>query len=278
VIGITGEAGIGKTRLAWETSRMAAEEGFEAHEGMAVSFGRVRYGAIRGLLRRSLAVTEGASEDRILRRVGEEACRLSLKPVDRHHLADVLGVRSPDSPLEHLDGDTIRLNNAIAVRAYLAGVRRDLPRAVELAQQAMQHLPEENLLLRAIVEQLPEGPEYYPRDQVTDLYEREIAADLIREAALNLLRDEVPHGIAIRIDQFTERETHGAYIEATIFVERESHKGIVIGKGGSMLKQIGISARQEIERMSGRKVFIRLRVKVRKNWRNDERVLRWFGY
>jgi GTP-binding protein Era len=135
-----------------------------------------------------------------------------------------------------------------------------------------------DLLLRVIVKQLPEGPEYYPRDQVTDLYEREIAADLIREAALNLLRDEVPHGIAIRIDQFTERETHGAYIEATIFVERESHKGIVIGQGGSMLKQIGTSARQEIERMSGRKVFIRLRVKVRKNWRNDERVLRWFGY
>ncbi len=135
-----------------------------------------------------------------------------------------------------------------------------------------------DLLLQAIIEALPEGPEYYPSDQVTDLYEREIAADLIREAALNLLRDEIPHGIAIRIDQFTERETHGAYIEATIFVERESHKGIVIGQGGKMLKQIGSLARQEIERMSGRKVFLRLRVKVRKNWRNDERVLRWFGY
>lgn len=135
-----------------------------------------------------------------------------------------------------------------------------------------------DLLLQAIIDKLPEGPEYYPADQVTDLYEREIAADLIREAALNLLRDEVPHGIAIRVDQFTERGTHGAYIEATIFVERESHKGIVIGQGGQMLKQIGSSARLEIERMSGRKVFLRLRVKVRKNWRNDERVLRWFGY
>lgn len=135
-----------------------------------------------------------------------------------------------------------------------------------------------DLLLQAIVEQLPEGPEYYPKDQVTDLYEREIAADLIREAALNLLRDEVPHGIAIRIDQFTERDTHGAYIEATIFVERESHKGIVIGQGGNMLKQIGSLARLEIERMSGRKVYLRLRVKVRKNWRNDDRVLGWFGY
>jgi GTP-binding protein Era len=135
-----------------------------------------------------------------------------------------------------------------------------------------------DLLLQEIIIQLPEGPEYFPPDQVTDLYEREIAADLIREAALNLLRDEVPHGVAIRIDQFTERDTGGAYIEATIFVERESHKGIVIGQGGNMLKQIGTIARREIEAMSGRKVFLRLRVKVRKNWRNNDKVLRLFGF
>jgi GTP-binding protein Era len=133
-------------------------------------------------------------------------------------------------------------------------------------------------LLSEIINLLPEGPLFFPSDQITDLYEREIAADLIREAALNLLREEVPHGIAIRIDQFTERDEHGAYIEATIFVERESHKGIVIGKRGNMVKQIGSYARQEIEAMSGRRVFLRLRVKVRKNWRNDERILRWFGY
>jgi GTP-binding protein Era len=133
-------------------------------------------------------------------------------------------------------------------------------------------------LLNTIIENMPEGYPFFPEDQVTDLFERELAADLIREAALNLLRDEVPHGIAIRIDQFTERNEHGAYIEATLFVERESHKGIVIGKGGRMLKQIGSTARYEIENMSGRKVYLRLRVKVRKNWRNDEKVLRWFGY
>ena len=133
-------------------------------------------------------------------------------------------------------------------------------------------------LLDLITDNLPEGYPFFPEGQVTDLFERELAADLIREAALNLLRDEVPHGIAIRIDQFTEREEHGAYIEATLFVERESHKGIVIGKGGRMLKQIGSAARYEIENMSGRKVYLRLRVKVRKNWRNDEKVLRWFGY
>jgi len=133
-------------------------------------------------------------------------------------------------------------------------------------------------LLEAIIDRLPEGPPLYPEEQITDLYERDIAADLIREAALLLLRDEVPHGIAVRIDQFVERGDQGAYIEATLFVERNSHKGIVIGKGGSMLKKIGTTARKQIEAMSGRKVFIRLRVKVRQNWRNDERTLRWFGF
>lgn len=133
-------------------------------------------------------------------------------------------------------------------------------------------------IVQLLVATLPESPPFYPDDQVTDLYEREIAADLIREAALLLLRDEVPHGIAVRIDQYTERGERGALIEATIFVERESHKGIVIGKGGGMLKKIGTSARQAIEEMSGRKVYLRLRVKVRKNWRNNEEVLRWFGF
>jgi GTPase len=133
-------------------------------------------------------------------------------------------------------------------------------------------------LQQAILERLPAGPPFFPPDQLTDLYEREIAADLIRAAALNLLRDEVPHGIAIRIDQYTERGEQGAYIEATLFVEREAHKPIVIGQGGQMLKKIGSTARQEIEAMSGRKVFLQLKVKVRQNWRDDEKVLRNFGY
>ena len=133
-------------------------------------------------------------------------------------------------------------------------------------------------LTQEIIEHLPEGFPFYPEGQVTDLYEREIAADLIREACLLLLREEVPHGVAVRIDQYIERDEHGAYIEATIFVERDSHKGIVIGQGGMMSKKIGSAARKEIEKMSGRKVFLRLRVKVRKNWRNDEKVLRWFGF
>jgi GTP-binding protein Era len=133
-------------------------------------------------------------------------------------------------------------------------------------------------LLDEIISRLPENPPYFPEDQLTDLYERDIAADLIREAALHLLRDEVPHGIAVRIDQYTERGEAGAYIEATLLTEKETHKGIVIGQGGSMLKQIGSRARAEIESMSKRKVYLKLNVKVRKNWRNDEQVLKGFGY
>ncbi len=137
------------------------------------------------------------------------------------------------------------------------------------------HLDE---LIGLIIDRLPQGPPYYPHGQVTDLYEREIAADLIRAAALELLREEVPHSIAIRIDEYTERDDSGAYIAATIFVERDSHKGIVIGKGGQMIKKIGSLARTEIESMSGRSVFLKLRVKVRKNWRNDPNELRRFGF
>lgn len=129
-----------------------------------------------------------------------------------------------------------------------------------------------------VIEALPAGPLLYPEEQVTDLYEREIAADLIRAAAMNLLEEELPHVIAVRIDEYTEREDGSAYIEATLFVERDSQKGILIGEGGNMIKAIGIGARKEIEAMSGRKVFLRLRVKVKKNWRNDLNALRLFGF
>ncbi len=131
-----------------------------------------------------------------------------------------------------------------------------------------------NELLQKIIDHLPLGEPFYPEEQVTDLFERDISADLIREACLNFLRYEVPHGIVVRIDEYTERGERGVYIEATIFVERESHKGIVIGQNGQMLKKIGIAARKEIEAMNGRKVYLQLRVKVRKNWRDDEKIVR----
>ncbi|OGO25361.1 MAG: GTPase Era [Chloroflexi bacterium RBG_16_51_16] len=135
-----------------------------------------------------------------------------------------------------------------------------------------------DVLEETLVSLLPVRPPEFPEDQLTDLYEREIAADLIRAACLYLLRDEVPHSLAVRIDEFKERPQGAAYIAATIFVERDSHKGIVIGQGGKMLKEIGTSARVEIEEMSGRKVFLELKVKVLKQWRNDDSALKRLGY
>ena len=133
-------------------------------------------------------------------------------------------------------------------------------------------------LLQHILKLLPSGPRYYPEEEVTDTYQRDIAADLIHAAGLKLLRDEVPHCIAIRIDEYKERNQQGAYIAATLFVERESQKGIVIGKGGGMLRKIGTLARQDIEAMTGRKVYLKLRVKVLSGWRNDERALQRLGF
>jgi GTP-binding protein Era len=133
-------------------------------------------------------------------------------------------------------------------------------------------------LVSALAGNLPVREAEFPADQLTDLYEREIAVEFIREAALVFLRDEIPHALAVRLDEFKERGDQGAYISATLFIERESQKGIVIGEGGGMLKLIGSAARKEIEAMSGRRVFLELRVKVAKNWRDNEDTLRRFGY
>ena len=134
-----------------------------------------------------------------------------------------------------------------------------------------------DLLLERVIEHLPEGPKYFPEDQITDTYERDISEELIRAAALQYLRDEVPYGILVRVDEYKLRENDLLYIHATIFVERESHKGIVIGQRGSMIKQISTTARQEIEAMSGNKVYLELKVKVEKNWRNNPEFLRRYG-
>ncbi|MFZ1043184.1 MAG: GTPase Era [Anaerolineales bacterium] len=158
--------------------------------------------------------------------------------------------------------------------AYQAFVRKDT-KVISISALHSEHV---NDLTALLISLLPIRPPEYEDDQITDLYEREIAADLIREAALLKLRDEVPHGIAVRVDDFKERENGMTYIAATLFVERESQKGIVIGEGGKMMKQIGTAARKQIEEMGGHKVFLELRVKVEKDWRNNENVLKRLGY
>lgn len=133
-------------------------------------------------------------------------------------------------------------------------------------------------LLKVLYQYLPEGPLYYDEDTVTDQPMRQIAAELVREKALRLLKDEIPHGIAVEIDKMSTRTGGLTDIEATIVCERDSHKGIVIGKGGAMLKRIGTAARKDIEDMMEGQVNLKLWVKVRKEWRDSDIQMKNFGY
>ena len=133
-------------------------------------------------------------------------------------------------------------------------------------------------LVGEITKCLPEGDNYYDEEVLTDQPERVIAAEMIREKVLHLTRDEIPHAIAVEIEDFKEREDGNVYIRATIFVERESQKGIVIGAKGSLLKKIGQQARMDIEGMVDCPVFLDLWVKVKPDWRNKDKVLKQLGY
>ncbi|WP_337133913.1 GTPase Era [Priestia megaterium] len=133
-------------------------------------------------------------------------------------------------------------------------------------------------LLDQIKQRLPEGPQYYPADQVTDHPERFIITELIREKVLHATREEIPHSIAVVMDSMQRRDNGSVYVGATIIVERDSQKGIVIGKQGKMLKEVGRKARADIEALLGSKVFLELWVKVQKDWRNRASHLRDFGF
>lgn len=134
-------------------------------------------------------------------------------------------------------------------------------------------------LLQLILNRLPEGPQYYPADQVTDHPERFIASEIIREKVLELTREEIPHSVAVIVEEMKMRETGNTlFIRAEIFTERKSQKGILIGKQGGLLKEVGKLARQELENLFGSKVFLDLWVKVKKDWRNEDFLLKQFGY
>ncbi|QYR20132.1 GTPase Era [Paenibacillus sp. sptzw28] len=133
-------------------------------------------------------------------------------------------------------------------------------------------------LLNVLSRYLPEGPQYYPADQVTDHPEQFVCAELIREKILHQTREEVPHSIAVAIEDMRVQENGVVYIGAVIFVERDSQKGIVIGKQGALLKEVGKLARRDIELLLGSRVFLELWVKVKKDWRNQERMLKDLGF
>lgn len=134
-------------------------------------------------------------------------------------------------------------------------------------------------LLENIEKYLPEGPKYFPEDMITDQPEKQIVSEIIREKALYLLQDEIPHGIAVEITSMKCRKDKDIMdIEATIYCERDSHKGIIIGKQGSMLKKIGSNARRDIQRFLGNQINLQIWIKVKKDWRDSDFLLRNFGY
>ena len=171
--------------------------------------------------------------------------------------------------MDHLSPDRVKMN----VEAYQA-----LARYVDWMMTSATRGDNLNELVTLIIAHLPLGPRYFPEGQVTDVTERFVAGELIREQVLRLLREEVPYSIAVVVDQFTERRPGLTDIEATIYVEKDSQKGIVIGRGGQMLKDIGSAARTEIQQMLDSQVFLKLWVKVRPKWRSDEAALRQVGY
>jgi GTP-binding protein Era len=135
-----------------------------------------------------------------------------------------------------------------------------------------------NTLLEQVIQYLPEGPQYYPEDQITDHPEQFVCAELIREKILHVTREEIPHSIAVYIEDMKVEGNGVVRISAVILVERDSQKGIIIGKKGALLKDIGKKAREDMERLLGSKIFLELWVKVKKDWRNQERVLNELGF
>jgi GTP-binding protein Era len=203
---------------------------------------------------------------------------VSVKPTEEDkQIASLLSTTPRRTPLV-LAANKMDLvpAEALAARleAYQALVKKDA-KVISISAAQNQNLDE---LTELLVSLSPFRAPEFDEEQITDSYERDIAADLIREACLLNLRDEVPHGVGVRVDEFAERENGMLYIAATIFVERISQKGILIGEGGKMMKTIGSMARKEIEDMGGRKVFLELRVKVLKDWRNNENSMMRLGY
>lgn len=159
-----------------------------------------------------------------------------------------------------------------AIAAY-----KDLYEFAEIVPVSARSGENTDELLRVIMKYLPYGPQFYDEDTITDQPERQIVAELIREKALHCLNEEIPHGIAVTIESM-KKNRKVMHIDATIICERDSHKGIIIGRQGNMLKKIGSTARYEIEKMLGCQVNLKLWVKVKKDWRDSEYLMKNFGY
>ena len=170
--------------------------------------------------------------------------------------------------------DTVKKDELLAVmQAY--GEKHSFDAILPISAKNSEGLED---LLKVLGEFLPEGPQLFPEDMVTDQPERQGCAEIVREKLLLCLDKEIPHGTAVEVTRFIERDDEVIEMDATIYCEKDSHKGIIIGKGGAMLKKISTLARQDIERFMGTKVFLQTWVKVKENWRDNLNLIQNFGY
>lgn len=193
------------------------------------------------------------------------------------YVAEEIAARAAQVPV-FLVVNKADLIPAHALQARVDAYRALVPQAVDWVVLSALNQPARSDLLERIIQRLPLGPRYYPEDQVTDLQERFIAAELIREQVLLFTHQEVPHSVAVLVDEFKERDDGLVYVSATIYVERDSQKKIILGKGGQQIKQIGQGARVQIEELVDNKVYLELWVKVWEQWRKKESRLRSLGY
>ena len=170
--------------------------------------------------------------------------------------------------------DTVKKDELLSVmQAY--GEKHSFDAILPISAKNSEGLED---LLKVLGEFLPEGPQLFPEDMVTDQPERQVCAEIVREKLLLCLDKEIPHGTAVEVTRFIERDDEVIEMDATIYCEKDSHKGIIIGKGGAMLKKISTLARQDIERFMGTKVFLQTWVKVKQNWRDNVNLIQNFGY
>ena len=193
--------------------------------------------------------------------------------VGEKHIADQLRKVTTPVILVINKVDMVKKEDVLpAIAAY-----KDLYDFAEIVPVSARSGENTDELLKVIMKYLPFGPQFYDEDTITDQPERQIVAELISEKALHCLNEEIPHGIAVTIESM-KKNRKVMHIDATIICERDSHKGIIIGKQGNMLKKIGSTARYEIEKMLGCQVNLKLWVKVKKDWRDSEYLMKNFGY
>ncbi len=197
--------------------------------------------------------------------------RIKLPPL-------ILGFNQIDRWGGDAESTAVRVREYEALLGWVAGTTPDGRPAVSTANFSASTGRGIDDLLGLVRTLLPAGPRYYPEDQITDVNLRYMAGEIIREKALYLLQDEVPHSLAVEVDEFVERSPTLTYISAVLYVERDTQKAIVLGSGGTMIKRIGQNARPEIEELVGTKVYLELWVKVWERWRKRQNLLKQLGY